>query len=172
VSFADVLDRWVADPSPAHLEAVRDAVQADPYYSSGTELASLVVPHIERGDHARARDVLLGAMPGAFLSPMAHSLLARVHLALGDEELALAQRRLARAALVAIVSSGDGSREHPWVVLRISDEYDVLSAMGVTVEAQRVEQPPGRVLDEIIGTDHQHWWFELRHEGRRRKEAA
>lgn len=172
MSFTDVLDRWVADPSPHRLEAVRDAVQADPGYSSGTELASRVVPLLERGAHARARDVLLGAMPGAFLSPMAHSLLARTHLALGDEGRALVERRFSRAAMVSILSSGDGSREHPWIVLRISDEYDVLGALGVDVAAQRVEQPPGRVLDEIIDTDDRHWWFELRHEGRRRKEAA
>lgn len=172
MTFADVLDRWLSDASPTNLEAVRDAVQTDPRYSSGTELASRVVPLLERGAHAQARDVLIGAMPGAFLSPMAHSLLARAHLALGDERQALQERSLARAAMVSILTSGDGSRDRPWVVLRISDEYDVMGAMGLSVGAQRVEQPPGRVLDEIIDTDDGHWWFELRHEGRRRKEAA
>lgn len=166
MEFYEAVDRWIDDPSPRHTDQLRDAVQSASNYSSGRELTSTVVPLLERGAYAEARDAVLATMPGSFLSPSAHTALSRAHLALGAGAAADQERAFARASLVSILNSGSGSMQAPWVVLRITDEYDVISAMGTTVTEQVVSQPEGRMLDQLTTEDGQQLWFELRNAGR------
>ncbi len=167
MEFQETLVQWVDDPSPAHTHLLRDAIQRAPNYSSSLELTSTVVPLLERGAFAEARDAVMAVMPGSFLSPAAHTALSRAHLALGDQQSADQERSFARASLVSIINSGDGTQASPWTVLRISDEYDIIAAMGTQVAQQSVTQTGGRILDKMTTTTGESLWFELRNAGRR-----
>lgn len=167
MKFQDAINQWIDDPSHTHTDQLRDAIQSAPNYSSSVELTSTVVPLLEKGAYAEARDTVLAVMPGSFLSPVAHTALSRAHLALGDDVAADRERVFARASLVSILNSGDGTRQSPWIVLRLSDEYDVIAAMGTRVSEQSVTQPDGRILDHLTTEDGQQLWFELRNAGRR-----
>lgn len=111
-------------------------------------------------------------MPGAFLSPLAHGILRRAYAELGHSADAARERDLGRAALVTILTSGDGSRTRPWMVLRITDEYDVLAALREQRELLVPVEEPGRVLDRITTTQGNTYWFELLRGGRRTKAHA
>lgn len=172
MEFHEVLNRWIDDPSPQRTDQLRDAIQSHPSYSSHTEVTSTVVPLLERGAHQEARDAVLAVMPGTFLSPSAHTALSRAHTALGEDTAADRERAFTRASLISILNSGDGTRESPWSVLRITDEYDIVAAMGTRVTQQSVTQPDGRILDHLTTDDGQELWFELRNAGRRTARTA
>ncbi len=100
-------------------------------------------------------------MPGAFFSPMAHAVLASAYDGQGDAARARRERRMAQLAMSAILSSGDGSRERPWAVLRVSDEYDVLRAQERTSRSQRTVTRAGRELDHHVCDDGTEAWFDI-----------
>ena len=60
---------------------------------------------------------------------------------------------VAGAALRSIRSTGDGSEQHPWSVLRINDEYDLLRALDKVRDRQDLVETGGRRLDRLTCTD-------------------
>lgn len=57
------------------------------------------------------------------------------------------------APLRSIRSTGDGSEQHPWSVLRINDEYDMLRALDKVRDRQGLVETDGRRLDRLTCTD-------------------
>lgn len=78
-----------------------------------------------------------------------------------DEERAARERRTSRLALDSILSSGDGSAERPWSVLRISDEYDVLAAQDRRSTDQELVVDGDRRLDHHRCADGSEAWFDV-----------
>jgi hypothetical protein len=106
-----------------------------------------------RGAHAEILARVRELMPGAFFSPSAHAALAATHHALGDDSRA--------QAVDSIRSTGDGTREHPWSVLRVGDEYDVLRAAGRVSREQTLVEVDGRSLDRHVCDDGSEAWFDV-----------
>ena len=148
MSFQQAIDAWVADASQANLAALYAEIQRQPNYQVSPDFSGAATA-VRSGDHADAIERLEAMMPGAFLSPLAHSLLADAYDARFRFSDAVRERALARAALAAIGGSGDGSRERPWVVLRITDEYDLLAALGERSVRQIPLEAGGRAVDEL-----------------------
>jgi hypothetical protein len=157
-TYADLVDRHLADPGPGTLGPLRSAVRASPTFD----------PDLDPGQVARLLDAapdtaaraLAAMMPGALLSPVVHTALAQALDRLGRAPEASRQRRLARAALRGIVASGDGTRARPWTVLRVSDEYDVLRSLGRRPASQELVGQAGRELDRIECVDGSEAWFD------------
>lgn len=171
MDFADAVNAWLAQPDDTRLSELYLAIQAQPNYTTAPNFIR-AAEALRLGDYTTALNQLSRWMPGAFLSPLAHGMLARALAGLGRREAAVLETRLARAALVTIFNSGDGSRSRPWLVLRVSDEYDVLEALEDTVERQTPVEDGHRFLDRIDtrqGTTH---WFEIRRGGRRAQGVA
>lgn len=146
----DLVDRYLADPTPATLAAVRRAVRATPGFDPG-----LVVSEVD--DLA----ALQRLMPGALLSPAAHGALAQSLARAGRQQAAARERLIARAALAGILATGDGSRERPWSVLRVSDEYDVLRSRRLRSTEQSLERDGSRHLDRHVCDDGSEAWFDV-----------
>lgn len=166
MDFQSVADAWVDNPGPGTLAPLMDEIQAQPNYYVSPDFSGAVAA-LRSGDTAEALDELLALMPGAFLSPLAHSLLADVYDARYRDAEAVRERALARASLVTILSSGDGTLERPWIVLRISDEYDVLAQLGERCALQTPAEESHRVVDRIATVEGNTYYFELRRAGRR-----
>ncbi len=103
--------------------------------------------------HADVVAIITSMMPGSFLSPVAHGLLAEAHTALGDGPAADHERALTKLAFKSILDSGDGSEGRPWKVLRISDEYDVLRLLGRSSTQQELVERGGRRFDRHVHAD-------------------
>ena len=144
-ALSDLALVWARTRSAADLAALRDAVRRSPGFDPGLDVVDAVAPALARGDHAEAASVVQRLMPGAFFSPSAHAALAAAHAGLGDDARARAERGLQALAIQSIRSTGDGTREHPWSVLRISDEYDVLRAERRTSQQQTLVAADGAV---------------------------
>lgn len=145
MTFSQAAAAYVAAPSPGTLAALHHWIQIDVTYDPAIEFRSRVVPMLEAGDHRGAVATL--QQPGLFLSPSAHSLLARAHLAAGDMNRAEQHRNLASISLVAIRDSGDGSAVSPWQVLRLADQHDALALWGLRSVSQTATGSGGRTVD-------------------------
>jgi hypothetical protein len=162
VSRADIdrlVGRLAATPGRASYDAVRDAVVEVPGLVREvvpTELARL----LDGDDPATAVRGLEPLMPGALLSPAAHAALASALDRVGRREDAATHRSLARSALRGMLGSGRGTRDRPWRVLRVSDEYDVLRYLGRRPRGQDLVEEDGVELDRIA-TDGDDAWFRL-----------
>lgn len=172
MEFPGALNRWLATQLPPDLERLLDVVQTQDNYYDHSDVAATAVPLLEAGGYAEARDELLSWMPGMFLSPSTHSLLARAYTGLGDAEAAQREESFAVLSMRSILGSGQGSRLQPWSVLRINDEYDVLAAYRRKVISQATVADDGQVLDQLETEDGRHWWFALRNNGHRIRSEA
>ena len=159
-TVADLAVAYAASRSADDLARLRDAVRRSPGFDPGLDVVGAVSPLFARGAHAEVVDRVQDLMPGAFLSPAAHAALAAAHLALGDQARAQAERRAQALALDSIRSTGDGTRERPWSVLRIGDEYDVLRAERRVSREQTLVEAGGRSLDRHVCDDGSEAWFE------------
>lgn len=170
--FKDVAANYIEDPDPARLLELRVAIQACVSYTPTPPFLPEAVRLADAGRHGAVVELLAQWMPGAFLSPAAHSMLSQSLRALGDAEAADREEYLATLAVMSIWHSGDGSRNHPWVVLRVTDEYDLLRWAGRRAVGQRAERSGARFLDCITCEDGSEAWFELFRAGRGETVAA
>lgn len=171
MDFPGVANAWLERPSATHLAGLHVAIQSQPNYTTSPNLIP-AVEALRAGTYRKALDALSSWMPGAFLSPLAHGMLAQALTGLGRTRAAELERRLARAALVTIFNSGDGSRTRPWIVLRVSDEYDILAALGEKAEVQVPVAASEQLLDRITTDRGRTHWFEILRSGRRMAGAA
>ena len=160
-AIADLALVYAETRSAADLARLRDAVRRSPGFDAGLDVVGAVSPALARGAHEEAVAIVEALMPGAFFSPSAHAALGASRAALGDHAQARAERRTQVLALESIRSTGDGTREHPWSVLRISDEYDVLRADRRASREQTLITVDGRSLDRHVCDDGSDVWFEV-----------
>lgn len=161
MTFADTAATYLADPTPAHFAALRDDVRAAGNFDPLVEFSRRARVLLAAGDAAEAAAGLLALMPGVFLSPSAHVLLAEAHEQRGDDAGVVRERAFAGAALAGILGTGDGSEGRPWSVLLIADEYDVLSSRGKVSRRQELIVTDDRRLDKHECTDGTEVWFAL-----------
>jgi len=60
-----------------------------------------------------------------------------------------------------ILSTGDGTKQHPYVVTRTSDEYDVLQFLGKELESQSLLEEEDRQYDLLRCKDGSEMWFDV-----------
>lgn len=143
------------------LARLRSAILSSATYRPDLDVAADTAAFREDGHHQAVVELICSRMPGAFFSPAAHSLLSQAYAGTGDQRRADQERRTARLALQAILGSGDGTRAHPWQVLRISDEYDALRAQKRTSRRQQLVSRQGRSLDRHECDDGTEAWFDV-----------
>lgn len=157
-TYADLVDRYLAEPGPGTLTALRSAVRASATFDPDLDLGRIA--RLLDGEPETAARALAAMMPGALLSPATHTGLALALDRLGRAPEATRQRTLARAAVRGILATGDGTRARPWTVLRVSDEYDVLRSLGRRPVSQELVGGAGRELDRIECADGSEAWFD------------
>lgn len=160
-TYADLVDAHLADPTPETLGALRDAVRAAPGFDPDLRVREKAAVLLREGRHADGVDALEATMPGSLFSPAAHAMLATALGRTGRPNAAARHARLARAALDSILSTGDGSAERPWSVLRISDEYDVVKSLGAQPADQSLRADGERRIDRIACLDGRAFHFDV-----------
>lgn len=126
-TLADLARAFVRDPGERTLASLRHAILLDPGFDplvpvSGTAAGMTGPRELIKAFGAR--------QPSLLLSPSAHAMLSRAFAEIGEESSAKVESLLAELSLEALRSSGDGTHESPYRVLRVEDEYDLLAAEG------------------------------------------
>ena len=160
-TYADLVAAHLTEPTPESLHALRVAVRAAPGFDPDLRVRERAERLLAADDHDGAVQVVEASMPGSIFSPGAHALLATAFERGGRSADASRHARLARAALDSILGTGDGSRERPWSVLRVSDEYDVVDSLGTRPTSQSLVRDGERAIDVITCADGRQLHFDV-----------
>ncbi len=160
-ALADLAVSYAESGDPGDLARLRQAIRTSPGFDPGLDVAGAVAPLFARDAHQEVVTLVHGLMPGAFFGPSAHAALGAAYEGLGDTTRAQRERRTQALALDSILSTGDGTRNQPWSVLRVSDEYDVLRSQERSSREQASVVDGGRSLDRHECDDASQAWFDV-----------
>lgn len=153
---------YLEEPTLENFLALRSAVMADEKYNPYSSELDGIDELFEREDYQGVLERIHEALfPNHILSPDAHFTLSFAHHQLGDENAADAEGMLAVVLLKGLELTGDGSREKPILVARVSDEYDYLRANKLTLAQQSLMGIGDREYDVINTEERGEVWFDI-----------
>jgi hypothetical protein len=152
---------FLQNPSAESFRAIRAAVVNHPRYDGySRDLNEMEDAHHQKR-YADVKAAFGAAQPNLLLSPAAHLLLSMSLRAEGDDQNADLERFICFRCIEGIRATGDGTRDRPWLVLRTSDEYDVLSALGKQLSSQHLVHENERSFDKMACADGSELWFDI-----------
>jgi hypothetical protein len=158
--MADAFSDFLEDPTEVTFGRIREIVMSDPGYDFHADDVAALDEQSVAGDHAEVLAAVPGMMPGWLLSPRTHLLAAYSAEQTGDAEAARWENYVARACLRGLLRSGDGSRERPYLVTHVADEYDLLDQLGKEPGEVRQVVTENGALDVITCSDGSELWFD------------
>lgn len=157
----DVFDQFVQSPSrEGYLKLRRELVESSAYRPYSDEIRN-AEELFSSGKIKEAQKLIQNSKRNLMLSPRAHQFLGFLHHKMGDEQGAQAEMMIAFACLEGILATGDGSEDAPYVVLRTSDEYDVLEYLGKESKKQSLLQLGEKHIDLIECVDGTEYRFDV-----------
>lgn len=141
--------------------AVRKQVLEHPSYAPYSEELEELSELVDAEDYEGVLLRLPSVLPNLMLSPRLHLMLAYTHRRLGDNESADMESAVARTCIEGILMTGRGTEEEPWLVLRTSDEYDVLMFIDQRVDEQELIEKNDRMLDRLTCESGKVLWFDI-----------
>jgi hypothetical protein len=155
------LQNFLEAPTARGYRRVRDALRDEAFADCPAgELAGLAALSTA-GEHLAVLERYDQMQPAWSLSPRVHFYAALAADHLGDEATAELERFVFQACLEGILATGDGSAEAPYLITYLSDEYDVLTALGLAPRAQSLVDRRGLLCDVVKCVDGAEVWFEL-----------
>lgn len=155
--FIDFID----SPTNINYKLARESLlNSDVYNPYSLELDE-ATKLIETKEYIEAKQIITQAMPNLLLSPRAHLILATIAEALGNEPEADLESSLATICLHGILTTGEGTQENPYLITRVSDEYDLLEYLNKTVSNQSLLTRNHQYLDCLWASDGSQLFFEI-----------
>jgi len=155
------LTAFIDQPEYATYMAARRAVLAEsPLPMNSTDIAAVELLLTEE----RFQDVLdrIDTLPlSKFLSPRIHFLAAEAADALGDAETVELERWLFVLALRGLLSTGDGTRDNPYIVCHAADEQDILASVERESASQSLVEYEGKLLDIVLCSNGRETCFDV-----------
>jgi hypothetical protein len=155
------LQQYLAEPTPERFLDLRAAVAGSPGYAPYSTDLQVAWPLFEENRFEEAKDLLEGALPGWILNPGIHQMLSFAWHKLGQEDAAQYEFAVAVALLGAILSTGDGSKAQPYLVLYPADEYDMLKFLEKQSIGQSLEELGDKHYDCQMCDDGTEIWFDV-----------
>ena len=170
--IGELLAAYLEHSSLERFEQLRAAALAHPAYDPYGSVLREAQGYLSRKRPRAARDLLLRSSSGWVLAPEFHNLLSVAFGLTGNEEEARLEAALARCLLDGILSTGDGSRQRPYLVSCPSDEYAILEALGKQMTSQTLTENDGRMCDVLTTDDGESYWFDIAAAFARLREGA
>lgn len=157
----DELRTFLEAPTAGNYRVVRELLLDEwSEHCSSTallELAELAAA----GQFAAVLEQVETLQPHWALSPRVHFLAAVAAEELEDPELAELEKFVFQACLEGILATGDGSADSPYLITYLSDEYDVLAALGLSPRSQSLVERGDMLCDVVKCDEGEQVWFEL-----------
>ena len=155
------LRAFVAHPSREnYLQAREELLAASPHALDAAALDSLSLL-ADAADLKGLTSALDGLPPIAALVPRVHYHAALAAEARGDEQDLELERMLLVICLRAILMTGDGSEEAPYVVCAASDELDLLDELDLAAESKSLVHRGDGTFDVVRCEDGSEIWFDV-----------
>jgi len=155
--------KFIAEPSvEKYLELRRRLLKREDFQPYSTEMLE-IVELMNAGKYREAVECFERGLKNLILSPGANLLISSVHEKLGEKDVAEFHRHFAFAIMTCILESGDGSEEAPYLVTRVSDEYDVLEVLDKKMVHQQLVEDieSGRLMDVLECSDGSTVYFDV-----------
>ncbi|MFN3150415.1 DUF4919 domain-containing protein [Bremerella sp.] len=152
---------FLQSPSAENYRQLFTAIEESEYYDPHSDPLEEVGQLHSEGKTEQAMEKLSAAFPNLLLSPTAHQIAGFLHHKLGNEDGANMEMMISRACLEGILASGDGTKDSPYQVLRVSDEYDLLQFLEKEMKSQSLTEVDGRHCDVMRCTDGSEYWFDI-----------
>lgn len=157
----DLFLKFAENPDRKTFLAVRQEVLASKEYQPDSDELDRADELIDEGKWAEARTCLQEALPNLLLSPQAHLLMAAIAEELGDPSEEQLEDFLASTCAEGILSTGDGTKDKPYLVLRATDEYDLIEYLEKEPIDEEEVQEGERSLDRVKCNDGSELWFDV-----------
>lgn len=153
---------FLKHPDLENFLALRNALLAHPGFDPYSSELRGVDALLQENRSAEAESLLRSVMtPNHLLSPGTHLRLSLAYLALGRTDEAQRERAIGMRCLEGILSTGDGTLAHPYLVTRTSDEYDVLLSQGQRFQNQALLREGARLVDRITAESGREYYFDV-----------
>lgn len=159
--FSKALYDLLCDPNyENYMNAFKLLSASDEYqpYSSDLNEAEKL---LNNGKYIDADELLRRSMPNLLFSPRAHLMRAHIARKNGDKKYADFELQSAVSISRGILSTGDGSAENPYIVLRVSDEHDILIFLGKEFQTQGLFEKGDKYCDRVVTVNDSEIWFDI-----------
>lgn len=160
-AIAAELLQYLAEPKLDRFLELRAAVAGLPGYAPYSDNLREGWALFEEEQFEKAKGLLESVLPGWILNPGIHQMLSFIWHKLGQEEAAQYEFAVAVALLNAILSTGDGSKAQPYLVLYPADEYDLLAYLEKRSTSQSLEMLGEKRYDCQTCDDGTEIWFDV-----------
>jgi hypothetical protein len=152
---------FLTTPTAETFAAVRDLVVNAANYDGYSQDLRKMEDAYQQKRFADVKNAFAQAQPNLLLSPGAHLLLSITLRDEGNAKGSEMERFICFRCVDGIKSTGDGTEEKPYLVLRTSDEYDMLSALDKQFASQHLIHAKGRSYDKMTCVDGSELWFDI-----------
>lgn len=159
--MSDPFTDFLHEPSLESFLLVRNYVLHSPDYDAYSMDLNELDALIEAEEYDKSLERFPEVLPNLLLSPRLHLMMAYVRRQKGDSEGAEAEGAIAHLCANGILMTGEGTKDKPWLVLRTSDEYDVLMFIDKKMTRQALIGHNGRKLDRLDCEDGTQAWFDV-----------
>ena len=152
---------FLREPTPESFRAIRDAVAGHPNYNGYSDDLHTMEDAYQQKRFADVKAAFAEAQPNLLLSPGAHLILSMTLRDEGNADGSEMERFICYRCVEGIQSTGDGSHERPFLVLRTSDEYDMLGVLGKRFSGQALVHEDEKSFDKMTCDDGAELWFDI-----------
>ena len=154
-------EAFANSPTPANFLSARAALLSQSQRPLTADDLSYLMELLDAGNPAAVSEAIIGLPAIAALSPAVHVVAARAAEAAGDQEDCELERFLLVTCLEAILQTGDGTEEAPFVVTCTMDERHVCGMLGLVPRSQALASRRGNALDVIECENGASVWFDV-----------
>ena len=157
-----VFEAYLVCPSLQKYLVAVETLQGSSCYSPYSSELCEVNRLIESNNLDCAHQFLLKNSCNLILSPIFHMTMAFFFNRQRQVKKMKYSYLIATNCIKGILSSGDGTKEKPYLITRVSDEHDVLNYLGKTLTLQSLVKVEDKAYDRLQCVDKTVLWFELR----------
>jgi hypothetical protein len=155
------LTNFLQNPNRETFLALRVTLLVHPNYAPHSKDLIEIEAALFAKEPEKAQSLLRSAQPNLLLSPRAHLFAAVLARGRGEQERVEMETFFANACAQGILSTGDGSKQSPYLVLRVEDERDVLKFLEKKLRKQSLLHQDNKHLDLIETEDDLSLWFDI-----------
>jgi hypothetical protein len=157
----EIFVAFLTTPTSETFAAVRNLVVNAANYDGYSQDLRKMEDAYQQKRFADVKNAFAQAQPNLLLSPGAHLLLSITLRDEGNAKASEMERFICFRCVDGIKLTGDGTQEKPFLVLRTSDEYDMLSTLDKQFGSQHLIHDKGKSFDKISCADGSELWFDI-----------
>jgi len=149
---------FISNPSKENFTKSREIIINHPAYNPYSDDLEIIEKFIEEADYESAINC---KNINILLSPTAHLMKGYAAKQLNNENALKAEYDFANSILDCIRLTGNGSKEQPYIVTRVEDEYEVLHQLKEKVSSQNLIIEEEKIFDLIKTESRKQIYFDI-----------